>query len=59
VLKQVVGITNTAAGNEEHSRNIIDANHTILVKRQMIVYQEVELEPGFELDIEGELVVLD
>jgi len=59
VLKTIIGITNTVAGNEEHSRSSVDTNYTILVKRQMLVYQEVEIESEFELEIVGELVILD
>jgi hypothetical protein len=47
------------SGNEEHSWNVIDANKTIKSNRQMIVYQELQMLSTYELDLQGELVLLD
>jgi hypothetical protein len=43
---------------EQFSHSGVDKNLTIQLKRQMIVYQEIEIELGMELNILGELVLI-
>jgi hypothetical protein len=44
--------------SEEFSINIVDRNTTILPKRQMIIFQELKIEAGFTLNIQGGLVII-
>jgi len=49
----------TSGAQEQFSHSGIDLNLIIPIKRQMLVYQEIEIEAGKTLDILGELVLLD
>jgi len=48
-----------AISQEQFSHSGIDNNLIIPIKRQMLVYQEIEIESGKELDILGELVLTE
>jgi hypothetical protein len=49
----------TGIGAEEFSHSSIDNDLIIKNKRQMLVYQEIEIEAGKNLDILGELVLIE
>lgn len=50
---------NTSASQEQFSHNGVDNDLIIPFKRQMLVYQEIEIELNKTLDILGELVLIE
>lgn len=54
-------ITTPSAGPENFSfRDVLNARtYLIPIEQQMVVYQEFSVQNGGELDLEGELVILD
>lgn len=46
------------SGTEQHSWSSIDSNLVILAKRQMIVYQDCEVESNMNLELQGELIII-
>lgn len=52
-------IASTTSDNKNFSYNVISRALTIPLNQQMIVYQEVEITDSFELNLLGELVVIE
>jgi hypothetical protein len=49
----------TSSAAEQFSHSGVDSNFIIPLKRQMFVYQEMEIEPSYEIEVLGELVLLE